>query len=67
MPDDLTPEEHLEPEFRDPEAPPEDVAEQSTPADPTEEREEPVHVDHEASEWDAIEQARIVELDDDYR
>ncbi len=67
MPDDLRPEEHLEPEERDPEAPPEDAAEQATPADPSEEREEPVRVGNEASEWDAIEQSRVVELDDEYR
>ncbi len=65
--DDRVPGDHLEPEVRDPEAPPEDVAEQETPADPAEEADEPVQVGNEASEWDAIEQARIVELDEDYR
>jgi hypothetical protein len=67
VPDDRLAEDHLEPEERDPEASPEDVAEQVIVADPDEEDDEPVHVDHEASEWDSIEQARVVHLEDDYR
>ncbi|HEY7223151.1 MAG TPA: hypothetical protein VH561_06000 [Micromonosporaceae bacterium] len=67
VPDDRTAEDHLVPEERDPEASPEDVAEQATPADPGEGAEPEIHVNVEASEWDAIEQARVVELEDDYR
>jgi hypothetical protein len=62
--DDREPEGHLEPEERDPEASPEDVVEQVTSAEPTED--EPVHLDTEVNEWDAVEQARVVELGDDY-
>jgi hypothetical protein len=67
MPDDRMADDHLDPEVRDWEASPEDVAEQEALADPAEEPDEPIHVDLEASEWDAIEQARVVELEDDYR
>ena len=56
----------LDPERRDIEAPPADAQEQATPADPAQERPAP-HVPFEADEWDAIEQSRVVELDDDYR
>ena len=67
-PDDGVAADHLEPEKRDPEASPEDVAEQVHLADPDEERDEPVHVDDlEASEWDSIEQARVVRVDEDER
>jgi hypothetical protein len=61
---DRNPELPLKPEERDPEASPADVAEQAVPADPAEAAEE-VHFEDEASEWDAIEQARIVELDEE--
>jgi hypothetical protein len=57
---------HLEPEERDLEAPPADLVEQATPANPTEEPEE-VHRGLEVAEWDAVEQSRVVELDDEYR
>jgi hypothetical protein len=60
-------EENLVREERDPEASPADVQEQVTPVDPTEEGDEPPHLTNEVSEWDAIEQARVVELDEDYR
>jgi hypothetical protein len=47
------------------EAPTEDSVEQATPTDPAE---LPVEVlaDPEVTEWDALEQARVVELDEDY-
>ncbi len=66
-PDDRLAVEHLEPDEREPEASPEDVAEQAALADPFQDEDEPVHVDAEASEWDVVEQARIVDLEDDYR
>jgi hypothetical protein len=66
MPDDRVSGDHLEPGERDPEASPEDVMEQVEPADPAEVEPE-VHIEDEASEWDAIEQARVVELDEEYR
>jgi hypothetical protein len=67
-PDDREPEDHLEADERDPEASPEDVSEQVAPAIPAEEEEdEPVRVRNEVNEWDAVEQARIVDLDEDYR
>jgi hypothetical protein len=66
MPDeDWMPDEYLEPERRDPEAPPEDVLEQATPADPALNPPQPSD-DLEVNEWDAIEQATVVEFDDEY-
>jgi hypothetical protein len=65
-PDDGMAADHLEPEERDPEASPEDVAEQVHLADPDEENDEPVHVDLEAGEWDSIEQARVVPIEEDH-
>jgi hypothetical protein len=65
-PDDVVPGDHLAPEERDPEAPPEDAVEQATPADPAHEQVS-VHRGLEVSEYDAAESARIVELDDEYR
>ena len=68
MPDeddeDLVPDDYLDPERRDPEAPPEDALEQATPAEP-ELHEEPSRIDLEVPEWDALEQARVVPIDDD--
>ena len=66
VPDDRFATENLGPEERDPEASPEDVVEQVVPADPAEEQ-PPVHIEDEASEWDSIEQSRVVELDEEYR
>jgi hypothetical protein len=69
QPDDdlLIIEDHLSPEERDIEASPEDVVEQATPANPAEATIEP-RVPFEASEADALEQSRVVDLeDDDYR
>ncbi len=66
MPDeDWMPDEYVEPELRDLEAAPEDVVEQATPADPRREPPRPSD-DLEVNEWDAIEQATVVELDDEY-
>jgi hypothetical protein len=75
MPDeDVTPDAHLDPDERDLEAPDADAAEQAIPADPTSaEAGTPtqVHrgldVEREVNEWDAVEQARVVPLDDDDR
>lgn len=65
-PDEFPAEDHLAPEDRDPEAPPADAVEQATPANPSDERVE-VSVGLEVSEYDAVEQARVVDLDDEYR
>jgi hypothetical protein len=69
MPDeddeDLEPGDYLDPEQRDPEAPPEDALEQATPAEPSL-REPPPRIGLEVPEWDALEQARAVPIDDDY-
>jgi hypothetical protein len=71
MPDEDLAEEHLSsdhlrPEERDPEAPDEDAVEQATPVDPAH-RPVEVYRGLEVSEYDAVEQARVVELDEDYR
>ena len=66
MPDeDWMPDGDLEPERRDPEASPEDVLEQAASVDPALERPRPSD-DIEVNEWDAIEQATVVALDDEY-
>jgi hypothetical protein len=57
---------HLAPDERDPEAPADDAVEQATVADPAEQPHE-VHRGLEVGEWDAVEQARVVDLDEDYR
>jgi hypothetical protein len=64
--EDLTPESHLDAEERDIEAPEADAVEQATPADPAAARVEMVR-GLEVNEYDAWEQAQVVELDDDYR
>jgi hypothetical protein len=64
--EDLTPEDHLNADERDIEAPEADSVEQATPADPAAARVE-VPRGLEISEYDALEQARVVDLDDDYR
>jgi hypothetical protein len=56
----------LDPEERDLEAPDVDAVEQAIPADPARRRVE-VHRGLEVDEWDAVEQSRVVELDDEYR
>ncbi len=67
QPDDdlLFIEDHLDPEERDIEAPPEDMVEQATPANPAETPIQP-RVPFEADEADVLDQSRIVEFDDDY-
>lgn len=55
----------LDPRERDIEAPDADAVEQATPVDPVEGRDE-VHRGFEVDEWDAVEQARTVPLDDEY-
>lgn len=65
-PEDFAPDDHLAPEERDLEAPAADAVEQATVADPANGESE-VHRGLEVDEWDALEQARIVDLDDEYR
>lgn len=62
--EDFAPEAHLDPAERDLEAPAEDAVEQATPVDPTL-GESGVHRGFEVAEWDAMEQARVVGVDDD--
>jgi hypothetical protein len=64
--EDFALEDHLAPEERDPEAPQEDAMEQATVVDPAD-LEPEVRRGLEVDEWDALEQARIVGLDDEYR
>jgi hypothetical protein len=64
--EDFAPGDHLTPDERDPEAPESDAVEQAIVADPA--RDEPeVHGRFEVADWDAIEQARVVDMDEDYR
>jgi hypothetical protein len=64
----LTLEDHLVPEVRGIEAPAADAVEQATPANPAEAGEgEAPRVPFETSEYDALEQSRIVHLDEEYR
>lgn len=70
--EEFAPGDHLTPDERDLEAPPADAQEQATVADPS--AEDPiegrpsVYRNLEVDDWDAIEQARIVSMeDDDYR
>jgi hypothetical protein len=65
--EDLTPGHHLNAEERDIEAPEADAVEQATPADPATEAPSEVARGLEVGEYDAWEQAQVVELDDDYR
>lgn len=58
--------DHLAPEERDIEAPAADAVEQAFPANPADSEPE-IHRGLEVDEWDALEQARVVDLDDDYR
>lgn len=62
--EEFTPDEHLDPDERDLEAPPEDVVEQAIPADP---RSRPVEIHRglEVDEYDAIEQGQVVNIGDD--
>jgi hypothetical protein len=66
--DESTTEEHRgypDPDSRDLEAPAVDAAEQSVSANPVEEPPE-VRRGLEVGEWDALEQAIVVDLEDDY-
>ncbi|HEX7745171.1 MAG TPA: hypothetical protein VF462_07915 [Micromonosporaceae bacterium] len=64
--EDFAPGDHLSPDERDPEAPEGDAQEQATVADPA--RDEPeVSRGFEVNDWDAVEQARVVDMDEDYR
>lgn len=64
--EEFTPDEgYLEPNTRDPEAPTADAAEQAIPARPADTRVEPKTA-FEAADYDALEQSRVVDLDDDY-
>jgi len=63
--DFLIVEDRLDPAVRDAEAPPEDAQEQATVANPADEPVEP-RVPFETDEADAIDQATIVNLDDDW-
>lgn len=65
--EDLPPGDHLDPEERDLEAPPDDAAEQAAPVKPADAPPE-VRRGWEVGEWDAFEQSVVVDLDDeDYR
>ncbi|SDY22904.1 hypothetical protein SAMN05444365_1011131 [Micromonospora pattaloongensis] len=64
--EDLAPSEHLSAEERDPEAPAADAVEQATMANPADQDTE-IRRGFEVDEWDAMEQARVIDLDDDYR
>jgi hypothetical protein len=64
--EDFVIDDHLDPELRDPEAPSADAVEQATPANPAEQATE-VKRGLEVSEYDAVEQAHVVEFDEDYR
>ena len=59
----------LEPDEKDIEAPDADALDQRTPADPAEAaRHRPLEPSRslEVNDWDALEQAKVVDLDDDY-
>jgi hypothetical protein len=62
--DDLDPDQ-LDPDERDLEAPAADAFEQVLPANPAQLRVRP-HVPFEADEYDAIEQTKVVDLEDEY-
>ena len=57
-----------DPEERDSEAPAADAVEQATTSDPAEERDNDaqVHRGLEVNDWDAVEQARVVDVSDEY-
>ncbi|MFG2038663.1 hypothetical protein [Dactylosporangium sp. NPDC048998] len=62
----LTLDDRLDPDVRDPEASPADAAEQALPANPLERPQTPHSRPWEANEYDAIEQDREVDLNDEY-
>jgi len=57
----------MDPEERDPEAPEADAYEQALPADPREEDRDDPQINPDVNEYDAVEQAHVVELDEEYR
>lgn len=64
--EDFFPAPHLGAEERDPEASPADALEQATVANPADDTPE-VRRGLEVGEYDAIEQAHVIDLDEDYR
>jgi len=66
--EDFTAGTGLDPEQRDSEAPSADAVEQATTSDPAEERDNDnqVHRGLEVNDWDAVEQARVVDVSDEY-
>ena len=56
----------LDPDERDIEAPDADALEQRIPTDPAEEQPPQPSRRLEVNDWDALEQARVVDLDDEY-
>lgn len=65
--EEFAPGDHLTPDERDPEAPPADAVEQAMVAGPVDGDIE-LHRGLEVADWDAVEQSRIVAVDeDDYR
>lgn len=64
--EDLTLGDHLDPEERDPETPAVDAVEQAAVANPAD-RDADIRRGLEVGEWDAVEQARVVDVDEDYR
>ena len=64
--EDLAAGEQLDPTERDVEAPVEDAHEQAVPVEP-EPPDDAVHRGLEVNEYDAVEQSRVVPLEDDYR
>jgi hypothetical protein len=64
--EDLALDAHLTPDERDIEAPDHDALEQAIVANPAEDTPQ-VHRGLEVGEWDAVEQAQVVDFDDDYR
>lgn len=62
----VTLDDRLNPDVRDPEASPEDAAEQALPANPLDSPQTPQARPWEATEYDALEQERVVDMDDEY-
>ena len=62
----LTLDDRLDPDVRDLEASPADAAEQALPANPLERPYAPPARPWEANEYDAIEQSREVDVNDEY-
>jgi hypothetical protein len=56
----------VDPTLLDLETPPEDALEQAVPQNPADQADE-VHTGDDVNEYDALEQSRTVDLDDDYR